>query len=77
MTEITNYLTQIQLSKLERYKLVFRIPNFNKAQENLILCKLTQTSLSAAGPSILASIDYTVLASPSHLRNHREPGPKF
>lgn len=41
MTEMTNYLTQIQLSKLERYKLVFHILNLNKAQENLILCKLT------------------------------------
>ena len=41
MTEMTNYLTQIQLSKLERHKLVFHIPNLNKAEENLILCKLT------------------------------------
>ena len=41
MTEMTNYFTQIQLSKLEKYKLVFHIPNLNKTQENLILCKLT------------------------------------
>ena len=44
-----------------------RVPLCNAELPNRSQSYEGQTFLSASGPSILASIDYTVIASPSHL----------